>query len=79
MGCCSAHKGKGASTAVGGDEPFLLIDSSANKLKAGEKIAAKIRMPHPFHERPLCFLQNNALFGSSHEIYKQLIGNSKFV
>jgi hypothetical protein len=40
---------------------------------------AKIKMPHPFHEHHLCFLQNIGLLESSSEIYKRLIRNPKFV
>jgi len=45
----------------------------------GEKKMAKIKMPHPFHEHHLCFLQNIGFLESSSEVYKKLIRKPKFV
>lgn len=40
---------------------------------------AKIKMPHPFHERHLCYLQNTGLLESSSLVYKKLVRNPKFI
>ncbi|HYA41834.1 MAG TPA: hypothetical protein VEF34_11055 [Syntrophobacteraceae bacterium] len=37
------------------------------------------KMPHPYHEQHLCYLQNIGFVESSLEEYKKLVRNPKYV
>jgi hypothetical protein len=49
-----------------------------NPTKKEEMKMAEVEMPHPGHERHLCYLQNIGYLGTNVEEYKEMIKNTKF-
>jgi hypothetical protein len=44
-----------------------------------DKIMAKVKMPHPGHDKHLCYLTNIGYHFSNPEYYKAMVKNGKFI
>jgi hypothetical protein len=48
-------------------------------ISKGENIMAETKMPHPGHDKHLCYLNNLGFQISNPEEYKQLVRDGKFM
>jgi hypothetical protein len=57
---------------------MVILDFEANKAKRRMKVE-KLKMPHPMHDKHLCYLVNMGYTKNNLEDYKKLVKDAKFL